>query len=372
MTENQNNQPIEEDEIDLIQLAKKLWNGRKLIIKITLIFMVIGLFIALFSPKQYQVTSVVVPQASSGSSKLGGLSSLAAIAGINLNTNSGGAVLSPMIYPRIVQSIPFKKALMQTMLNFKDIDHPVTYYEYYTQYAKPSVLSYITGLPGMIKSIPGIILKIFRKKQIEISVADTTNLIRLSKDEKKLVGGLTNTVYADVDAKNGYITITAIMPEALAAAQLNEKALELLQENIIEIRSKKAKAQLNFVQGRYDAKKKAYEAIQDKLALLTDRSNNVITQADQIKITRLQGDYQIALSVYTSLAKQLESASIQVKDDTPVFSVIEPAIIPNERFKPKRSQILIIWTFIGIIIGIGWVFGKEYFDKVKAEWEEKE
>ena len=372
MTEIQNNQPIEEDEIDLIQLAKELWNGRKLVIKITVVFIIIGLFIALFSPKQYKVTSIVVPQASSGSSKLSGLSSIAAMAGFNLNMNSGGGELNPMIYPQIVQSIPFKKALMQTKLNFKDIDHPVSYYDYFTQYAQPSVLGYIMGIPGMIKSIPGIILKIFHKKQPEIKVADTTNLIRLSEDEKSLAEGLTNTVYANVDAKNGYISITAIMPEALAAAELNEKALELLQEDIIEIRSKKAKAQLNFVKGRYEAKKKIYEEIQDTLAIMTDRSNNVITQADQTKITRLQGDYQLALSVYTSLAKQLESAQIQVKDDTPVFSVIEPVTIPNERYKPKRTQILIIWTFLGLVVGIGLVFGKKYFNKFKEEWNEKE
>ena len=179
-------------------------------------------------------------------------------------------------------------------------------------------------------------------------------------------------MYANVDEKNGYISITAIMPEALAAAELNEKALELLQEDIIEIRSKKAKAQLNFVKGRYEAKKKIYEEIQDTLAIMTDRSNNVITQADQTKITRLQGDYQLALSVYTSLAKQLESAQIQVKDDTPVFSVIEPVTIPNERYKPKRIQILIIWTFLGLVVGIGLVFGKKYFNKFKEEWNEKE
>ena len=39
-----------EDEIDLIALAKTLWEGRKVVVKITLIFMGIGLFVALTSP----------------------------------------------------------------------------------------------------------------------------------------------------------------------------------------------------------------------------------------------------------------------------------------------------------------------------------
>jgi hypothetical protein len=290
------------------------------------------------------------------------------MAGFNLNM-TGGSELSPMIYPHIVQSIPFQKALMQTKLTFNGIDHPVTYYDYYTRYTKPSILGiikkYTIGLPGTIKKA------LFTKTQ-KVEGTDTTHLIRLSPKERSLANGLKNKVYANVDAKNGYITLTAIMPQALAAAQLGEKALELLQQQVIEIRIQKAKAQLDFVRGRYEAKKKIYEEIQDSLALMTDKSNNVMAQVDKTTLIRLQGNYHIALSVYNGLASQLENAQIQVKNDTPVFSVIEPVTVPNKRFKPKRTQILIIWTFIGLIIGIGLVFGKEYFQKVKAEWKEKE
>ena len=42
-----------EDEIDLIALAKTLWGRRKEVVKITLIFVVVGLFVALTSPAEY-------------------------------------------------------------------------------------------------------------------------------------------------------------------------------------------------------------------------------------------------------------------------------------------------------------------------------
>ncbi len=76
---------IEEDEIDLIALAKTLWEGRKNIIKITLIFMGIGLFVALTTPAEYTSTVVVKPTLSDSKSKLGGsLGGLVTMAGINL------------------------------------------------------------------------------------------------------------------------------------------------------------------------------------------------------------------------------------------------------------------------------------------------
>ncbi|VAW27223.1 hypothetical protein MNBD_BACTEROID07-1813, partial [hydrothermal vent metagenome] len=303
-------------------------------------------------------------------SKLGGLSSLAAMAGVNLNV-SGGSELSPMVYPEIVQSIPFKKALMQTKLNFQGIDHPVTYYDYYTKYAKTSllgnVMKYTIGLPGTIKKA------IFAKKKATTKpLADTSRLTWLTNAQESLAKNLDNTVYVNVDNKTGNVSLTAIMPEPLAAAQLGQRAQQLLQQFIINYKIKKTKAQLNFIQGRYLYRKKAFEEAQGRLARFIDQNRNVSTAVAQAQQERLQNEYQLAFGVYSSLAQQLEQAKIQVKQETPVFSIIQPVTVPNQRFKPKRTQILIIWTFIGLIIGIGWVFGKEYFDKVKVEWEEKE
>jgi len=373
MTDRQNNlplsQPEEEDEMDLIQLTKTIWKNRRIIIKITVVFMVLGLFTAIFTPSQYSVTTVMVPQVA-GQSKLGGLSSLAAMAGININVNSGGE-LSPMVYPQIVQSIPFKKELIKTKLTFKGIDHPVTYYDYYMQYAKPgplgTILQYTIGLPGTVKKV------LFTKKTTKLKpLADTSGLLWLTKDQEQLVKHLDQTVYVDVDTKTGNVSLTAIMPEPLAAAQLGKRAQDLLQQFIISYKIKKTKAQLDFIQGRYLDRKKAFEEAQDRLARFLDKHKNVSTAVARAQEERLQNEYQLAYGVYSSLAQQLEQARIQVKQETPVFSIIQPITVPNERYKPKRTQILIIWTFIGLIIGIGWVFGKEYLNKVKEEWNEKE
>ena len=82
-----NKKATADDEIDLIALVKTLWNGRKLIIKTVLVFMLFGWTIAIFSDKEYTASSTMVPQLSSSKSKMGGLSSLAAMAGFNLNMN---------------------------------------------------------------------------------------------------------------------------------------------------------------------------------------------------------------------------------------------------------------------------------------------
>ena len=79
----QANQMPQEEEIDLVEVVRKLWKNRKLILKITVVFMVLGVLVALFSPKEYTAGCTMVPQ--SGDKKVGGnLSGLASMVGINL------------------------------------------------------------------------------------------------------------------------------------------------------------------------------------------------------------------------------------------------------------------------------------------------
>jgi len=70
------------------------------------------------------------------------------------------------------------------------------------------------------------------------------------------------------------------------------------------------------------------------------------------------------------MAKQLETQRIQVKEDTPVFTIIKPVSVPIERSKPNRPMILIIWTFLGGIIGVGMVFGRTFVLEMKEKWNE--
>ena len=68
----------------------------------------------------------------------------------------------------------------------------------------------------------------------------------------------------------------------------------------------------------------------------------------------------------------METQQLQVKEDTPVFTIIKPVSVPLEKSKPNRPMILIIWTFLGGIIGIGMVFGRGFLGSVKEKWNESE
>ena len=313
MTEELKNTNVAaEDEIDLIALAKTIWDSRKFIIKTVVVFAVLGVAVALLSPKEYTASSTMVPQLSSGSTKMGGLSSLAAMAGFDLNMDNSTKDLSPYVYPQIVQSVPFQLELMNTSYSFSDVNHPVTLFDYYTEYAKPGVLSllkkYTIGLPFTI-------LGAIKGKPEEEAVVTHSNdgTIRLTKDQEAIRKILANNVSLETNDKDGYVVLRSNFHEAKLAAQVAQKAQELLQESITEFKIEKAKAQLDFIEERYAEKKAEFEKAQAALAEFRDRNKNVTSALARTQEERLQSDYQLAFDVYSQLAQQMEQAQIKVK-----------------------------------------------------------
>mgnify|MGYP001038763987 CR=1 FL=1 len=361
----------EEDEIDLIALAKSIWEKRAFIIKTVITFAVIGVVVALLSPKEYTASTKMVPQVSSGSSRMGGLSSLASMAGINLNLNNEVTELMPQTYPQVLQSAPFQLQLMNAQYSFAEIEQPVSLFEYYTEYSKPNALAvikqYTIGLPGFIAGA----LKGDNNKTEESTVINSKDeTIELTNEQESIRKILSGNVSLDINDQEGYIQLSSSFPEPKLAAQVAQKAKELLQQYITEFKIEKATAQLQFIEDRYKEKKKEFEQAQQALAAFRDQNKNVTSAMALTEQEQLQNEYQLAFEVYSSLAQQLEQARIKVKEDTPVFAVIQPVVVPSERSKPKRTMILAIWLFLGIVVGIGWVFGSQYLSTAKKHWEE--
>lgn len=368
--ELKNNTTATEEEIDLIALAKTIWDSRRFIIKSLIIFALIGVVVALLSPKEYTASSTMVPQVSGGTSKMGGISSLAAMAGFNLNLENGGPELSPLVYPQIVQSVPFQLELMNTKFSFEGIDSPVSLFDYYGNYSKPNVLTlakkYTIGLPFVIISaIKG------KPDEPAQTINSSSPAISLTEEQEKIRKIIAEKLTLETNDKDGLVVLNAVFPEPKLSAQIAHKAQDMLQEYITEFKIKKAKAQLEFIEERYEEKKKEFEKAQANLAEFRDRNKNVTSAMARTQEERLQSDYQLAFNVYSELAKQLEQAQIQIKEDTPVFAVIKPVTVPLED-NNSGFMTLIIWSFLGGVIAVAWIFGKQFLVTMKKRWEENE
>ena len=352
--EKYNKQP--DNQADLVELIQRMWINKVLIIIVTSVFVVLGLLVALFSPKEYTSACDVVPQASD-SSALSRMGSLAALAGINLDQMQNVKTLSPLVYKNIMESTTFRKELMQTPLNFKEIDHPISFYEYCTneEYNKPSIGEYIIKYTV---GLPFVILKAIRGEQPSpdygaLNQSGDSSIETVTKEEYECLKALDDCITLRLDDKKGYVTISANMPEAVAAAQMAQATLELLQRYITEFKIEKVQSNLDFVQERYNEAKSNFEDIQSRRAKFRDANMNTTRYSAHAELEKLDAEYSLALNLYKELSTQLEQTKISVKETMPVLTVITPVTVPFKKSKPKRVVILFAYTFFGVLAGAG-------------------
>jgi len=358
--------PEKEDEIDLIAIAQNIWKGRRTIIKTVIIFTFLGLSVALFSKKEYKASTIMVPQIDN-TSRVGGLSSLASLAGFNVDMNAGANAISPNLYPMIISSTGFQLEIMNTEYMFEELDKPISLLDYYLSVHKP-------GLFGIIKKytvgLPGLILSSIRGEQPEVVSDSYPEIYKLTKDQDEVRNIIENNLSLEANDKEGYLTLSSRFHQAHLSAQVAQKAQELLEEYVTQFKVKKATAQLEFIKERYDENLSEFEEAQSKLAAFRDANKNISSEKMRTQEERLQNEYQLAFEVYSELAKQMEQSLIKVEEDTPMFSIISEVTVPIEQSKPNRKLILLLWILLGIISGISIILGRSVFSSINRRWKE--
>lgn len=371
MTEDKNyiNPPQEEEEleIDLMEYARKLWAARKLLLKVAGIAAVVGVIIALTTPKQYTVNVTLAPEMSkSGGSSLSGIASMLGVGGLNMGNDADA--LNVTLYPNIVSSTPFILDLMDTPVRTLDEEQPdTTLVGYLEEYTSSSLMGTVMSLPG--KAIGGI-MSLFKGEDKE--EASGINPFQLTQEQANLVEGLKKQIVANVDKKTGVTTVSVTMQDPLVAAILTDTVIVKLKEHITKYRVSKAEEDCKYWEQLNDQRRDEYHAKQKLYANYVDANKNVVLQSVRIEQERLQNDMNLAYQVYSNVATQLQMAKAKVQEAKPVFAVVEPATVPLIPSGTSRKMILIGIVFLAVAGAAAWIlFGQDLWNKLRQELFEK-
>ena len=346
------NQRESDDEIDLIVLLKKVYLEKKFILKTSILAALFGIVYALFQPNEFTSSTTFIPQLSSGV-KAGGssLSGLASLAGINIGSMESSSEFPPTLYPQVVNGIPFQLDLLSSQIKVGNETSNVKNY-----FLEKSSFNIFSTIKKYTIGLPALILSSFKDQQVSSVEFD---IYSVTEDDKKLFEMLGKSLSLSINEKEGFITISYTDSNKNIAAQITQTAQNLLQEKIIEFKNRSSKEMLDFALKQYSEKKESYEKLQDERAIFVDKNINISSSLFQNKLSRIESEVNISESIVQQLASQVEQAKLQVNKDTPVFTTIKPVTIPFERSAPKRSFIVIVFGFLGIVISVGYVLIKE-------------
>ena len=346
-----------EDEIDLIQLAGKVVTKWKFVLKVTLVFLLLGFVFAMTSVKEYTAEVVVVPESSKSSSLMeGGLGSLAAMAGFDLGSIGGEEALYPMLYPDIVQSLPFQASLFDVRVKSKDGEIDTTYFHYVAKLQKRSLGSFVKMIPGKI--IKGV-LSVFSSKEEEVGNPSVFDPYNLSRKQMYMITSLGERISVLVDKKTNVISLSFTAQDPLIAATMVDTVMCRLQDQITAYRTKKVMDDCAYIEKLYLQSKAEYEKAQEVYAAYVDRNRNVTQERFLVEMERLVADKDLKNTLYTQWAQKLMLAQAKVQEYTPVFVTLHPASVPALPSSMSRSMILLVWTFVGAVLAVGYVVIKD-------------
>lgn len=323
--------------INFKELFKVLWKEKWWIIGITGLFMAMGIAYILLAKKEYVSTGKILPEIQTKGGNLSQFSGLAALAGVDLNSAmSAGDAIRPDLYPDIVTSTPFYLDLFKQEIHTKE-NQKMNFEEYYHQYIEEG------------KEPDEKLLKKYPVKEEGLILINRLNEIRL----KDLRERITSTI----DKKSGIISINVKMQDPVVAADVARFAMNYLVNYVTDYRIEKLKQDVDYLGDQVGASRTKYYSDQSRKASYADQYQlgTLKSQASDIQRERIESEYRMSSTFYNELLKKYEEAKFRLHQETPVFQVLEPPVIPVEESSPKKLLTVLFASFLGIGASLGFV-----------------
>lgn len=362
----------QEDEIDIMELVRKLIKDWKLLLKWGIIAAVIGVIIAFGIPKEYTSSAVMAPEIASKSGS-GNLSSLASLAGINLGSMSNTDAMYPELYPQIVSSRPFMIEMFNLPVSFTDKKNGTVetdLYDYMVNYTKSPWWSAILKAP--MKAL-GWLMGLFSEKVEKVEGHDSVDPYHLTKEQSSVLKALNESISVSVDKKTYMISLGVVSQNPKVAADIASAIIERLQNYVVNYRTEKSRHDLEYYETLYADAQKDYYAAQQKYARYVDANQGVVRQSVLIEGERLQNEANLAYELYNQTAQQVQVAKAKVQQETPVVTVIQPPTIPLVKTKPSKAKMLVAFGFLGVCCAALWsLWGRDAIASLKSGEKKEE
>lgn len=309
--------------VDWLELFAVLWSSRKLIAIVTGSAAVGAVIVSLLLPESFRSTATLLPETEKSKlAALGGLSDLAALAGVNV----GGEGSLAKLYPTIIRS----EAVLKHVI----------YAEYQTNKLKQSAnLVTFWDITGETPA-----------EQFESALKRLRDQLEIS-----------------LDNKTGVVSVSIETEEPQLSADIVNRLLRELDDFIRTKRATSASEQRKWIEARVEEVKKDLERSENSLKEFREK-NRRVGDSPQLLLQqeRLIREMQINSALYTELKKQYEVVKIEEVKNIPIISVMDPGRAAVRKTSPRRGVIVLTTLlFAGIGVGIFVVISSLYSEKLR-------
>ena len=337
---NENN---EMKTMTLVTFLRRIKSHRKLYGWVMLAVIVLTAIWIYSVPRTYTAQTALAPEVQQQSAALGGLSMIASQLGMDLGNAQTTDAISPTLYPELMNDNKFVVELLKIQLHTSDSPTPKSYYTYLTKDRKQSWMA----------DIKDALVAKFGKP--ELPQSPFKNPYMLNKENEHIVEQIRDEINISVDRQTGVINVFATAQDPVACKLLADSCTEHLKVFIVKYRTSKAqKDVLHYRQLMRDAQRQ-YERVRRKYAASADANQDVILESVRSEVEDMENDMQLKYNQYTAMSTQYEAAIAKLREQTPVFTVLQGASVPVKPSGPKRVLTILgmmLFTFFALTAGL--------------------
>jgi capsular exopolysaccharide synthesis family protein len=151
----------------------------------------------------------------------------------------------------------------------------------------------------------------------------------------------------------------------------NHPRVENLKSQIVSIKNKLKQEKRNIkssMKANYFAAKKQEESIAEEL----NRFNQEVSglQNNSVDYNSLKREVESNRKIYNNLSQRHEEVNIASAANISSITVVEPAVTPINRYRPKPKLNIMLGLLSGLILGLGFAFLRESLDKTISSAED--
>ena len=182
------------------------------------------------------------------------------------------------------------------------------------------------------------------------------------------VGTLSEMTLAKEDPRTGIIRVSVETRNPDLSAAIAMRYVEALNRFNTSQRQSQARERRRFIEGRMTVAERAIRDAEESLRRFYQ--NNVAwsrTPTLVVEGARLRNGVDAARDNYLTLQREFELARIEEITDTPVLTIIDPAVAPLSRSKPRRKLAFAGVLGVGILLGLLAAFGADYIERARLQ-----
>ncbi len=336
------------DDFTLVNLVRLGKAKLRILVGTILVFILFGFIYYSTTPESYSSQSVLLVE-SQTSNAVGGLGSLAQVAGFSM-AGSGRAVgtLDPALYPMIVQSKPFLEDLMNSKIKSELYTDSVSLFKYMVETTPENKVAKFLKSP----------LSVF-KGMVAVDDNERENLKEQARTKyEPLEIYAINQIGGRITANSegSLLYLITMMPEPDLAFQFSKMVKSLLVEYATRYLQEKQKSHVDYLEVQYEKSEVGFRDAQNALTTFKERNQGLFLESMKAREQNLNAEYNLKFELYSTIAKELETSKIELNNQKPIFSEIEPAFIPNSPNAPNLKLTIAFCIALGFVFGVIFIF----------------